>query len=354
MPDSLRQKTSVHITAALTHLTTIAEPPSFAASLNLSASSHAFAAMASEMAFMAAQKKQRDAALAVLSKARAERIDADKTRQRLLADSKALSHRVKEERDRRQHANSTEKPRLESRLEQQRSNLQAAKTNSALLLDNLERAKIGELEVRRKLDRMRLKVAAMRGEMVIATVDKLQRASKRWFGDYDDPTFSPLQPLDGNAMSNGHGQSPKTTDVSPVAATDRTDSPSNSLTKFEMELDESAEEIEFRLLKNRFAMVEAEAREWNEYADEQKEQVRLIERSKAKLEEELAHQKQSGGNKSTTTRNGGKNAASARATAKLRAAVRATLPIATDMASRVRKSRKSRPTRSLMRDLYPE
>lgn len=228
---------------------------------------------------------------------------------------------------------------------------------------------------------MRLKIAAMRGEMIIPTVDKLSsRSTPKWLGDFDnslisgesDPKLSKdshpaleTPPKTHSRKEDDTKKPPGPDDddeikpdvqMEPVVPTEDIESQDQSAND-DLEFDESNEETEFRLLKNRLAMVEMEAEEWKQCVEHQRQQVRLITRSKARLEEELARQKHGGGGKATGSGSGrgaGKSGSgSGKATARLRATIRASLPPVPDTSVRkpIRKSRKGRPKRSLVPEL---
>lgn len=353
LPQQLKRKTRADLSTALSSIKEFLNEADDEDAPKCTVDS-VLAALASEMYFMDTQKKKRDSAIDSLRKARSERLKVESYSSKLIAESKALSEQVARERTRRGKA-TEEKADSEKRLEQERKKLEAERSNYSIVRENMEKAKMSELDVRRRLDRMRLKVAAMRGEMVISTVDKLANPSPIWLGDTDESIIS----IDTDPKANraedtsqpAKGEEKQDVDMTEAQSGIESSTPSGS--RDELELDEGQEETEFRLLKNRLAMCEMEAEEWRTTLDAEREKVRLILRAKTRLEEEFVRQKQGGINKSGGSggRSVGKGAASnIRPAAKLRAAVRATIPCPPDIGARkaVRRSRKGRPRKALV------
>lgn len=357
IPEPLNRKSRVDIHAAIAKLHTSFDNSCNAFVPNCSQSNY-MATLAAETTSMATTNTQRDAALASLTKSHNFRIAVEKQRARIVADCRHLSSLVEKERTRRGR-NSSKKSTVDKSLDGEKRRLDMERDSYTTLRDGMEAAKFSELDVRRRLDRMRLKIAAMRGEMVIPTVDKLARASPQWLGEIDESvTSGDSDPTCKQKQRNGEcegGEQKGRTGINGIITPVGIESPTASTYKDDLELNETAEEIEFRLLKNRLAMCEMEAREWEDCVQSEREKVRLIFRAKTRLEDELTRLKQSSGGKCGASGGGRNTANSLRMSAKLhvRAAIRAHLPIGPDPMARkaIRKPRKSRPRRSLAPEL---
>lgn len=339
------------------------------------------ASLSSDMAFLAAQGAERETAFATLFKARGERLATEGLRERLVKESKLLSDQIAKERALRAKAGER-KAALEKVIEDVRKKVDSDRANFDILRQNLEKAQISELEVRRRLDRMRLKVAALRGEMVIPTLDKL-RPSPRWLGDFGEglstveakPTLPEREVARAMAMNaalravgNEKGDDvvdDKCADNNNVAdgdvVMDETKTavevaPGESSSKTDdLEVDLDAEGMEHRLLKNRLAMVETEKQDWQETLDAEKAKVELLSRTTAKLEVDCAWRRKLNGTVSYDMYKSMKAAtADPRTSAKVRNAVKGIMSKSTAAANEVakktiRKGRKSRPpSRSLV------
>lgn len=262
------------------------------------------AALSSELYFLKEHKKERDQALALLAKNRAERVKMEKTRDKLLSDIKAISDQIAVERTRRNLVIQT-KADKEQELEAAKRKVEEERNMHGSKQDKLEKAKLDELDMRRRLNRMRLKVAALRGEMVTATVDELSRPPPKWLAEVDESVTSaesdPNNAVKKEDSADGKKQSMKNeldTDGDIVPA-ENVEAGNAAVGKGDdLELNEDAEDMELRLLKNRLAMCETEAQEWRDCVESERAAVQLLKKARSRLDEELMRQKHPGSGKS--------------------------------------------------------
>lgn len=337
--------------------------------------------LTSEMDFHKKQRELRDAAKASLFKVRSERHNINRAREKLISESKMLSEQIGVQKRLRAEI-LDRKAENETIMQEDRQAIDQGKKKYSQLQDELEKAKFNELDVRRKLDRCRLKVAALRGEMITATVDQLAEQRPKWLGDLNEFVTSSGNnensdrarkqkgypgsgsgPPEGSAISNEspenitHNENEQATEkieIQPDEETGDVFEPGmEDMPKIDYDLDESSEEMEFRLLQNRLNMCETEAREWRDCVDSERTKVQMITRAKIRLEEEYNRVKPGNMRSSAAiTRSASKHmSANARATAKVRATIRATLATISDpqqIKKPTRKSRKSQPKKSLV------
>lgn len=246
--------------------------------------------------------------------------------------------------------------------------------------------RLNELETRRRLDRIRLKIAATRGEMVTPTVDALVRPPPRWMvesnvcesvtsaesneegddADEAEPSVHSSQdagtaqeaPNDGGdaeMLPVGDKRSVASVNaveiaVSGVAQVDEEEEPSTDID--DIGFDEDAEATEIRLLKNRLDMYDNESRDWQSTLQAIKVQTGYVRKSVAFLEKEAARMARNsitGGSKMSAAgeRRAGSTSASKAARARRASQMQLELPLSPAKVSR--KSRKGTPKRSLTR-----
>lgn len=314
---------------------------------------HYLAVLASELSYVTEQKNRRDLAMASLKKARTERKRVDQIRAKLATESKAIAERLRIEKA-KQLKIVEEKANSDKTIDAVKKRVDEQRNKYARLRETLDLAKFSELEARRRLDRIQLKISAMLGDMIIPTLDCLSDSKPHWLGrcGYD------ILPQFAQTPENEDSQKPFSKPPEHEELKRQKELGVNGL-GYESILDESKEEQQLRLLKYRLRMCEMETVEWESTYVAEEERIRLISRSRVRLEEELQRQKQlnrelqhgkppSGPSKAASK--GGNNGA--KNIAKIRATVRASLPTTTDLGTSkatVKKSRKGKAVRSLHR-----
>jgi hypothetical protein len=167
--------------------------------------------------------------------------------------------------------------------------------------DELEQLKLRETESRRKLDRARLKVAALRGEILADTMEALIDTEVGMEPD-DDVNYAD-DAEDNNGKSSGKARIKKSSKGAPAdkdaakdkenkenaataaaAAASTSNAPSSEVRSAEQP--EDARRMELRLLRNRLAMHMAEAEEWRASAEAEQRKSQLLVRARARVEEE--------------------------------------------------------------------
>lgn len=397
--------------------------------------------IASEFTFMTTHAHERNLALFKLVTCRNNLTEASKKKSELLKEQGKMNNQIEKEKERRLRA-VKRKGDLEKSKEYAKKRLEKQRNDVDNLLKVLEKARMNDLEVRRKLDRIHLKVGALRGKMVVPTVDQLlvkeikrkprqtlvvsnkKEARLLGIGDSDRDLNSPddmgdveedaeEEAQDRRAIGVDGGVDEDNVDVEmdgdmiqqvntdideseqEIAQADETElhpfakfgfqsvlhcqpwtttrteesgSLSGSLSEFnhkdngasgmlspstaaagaaaltitgamsisnhnlsggggessdETEVDMDEEAMEFRLLKNRLAMVENEAKEWKATLYAERSRYAMVVRAKGQLEDEVARLKQGNGARGSALRASVK--AENRPYSKIRAAVRASI-----------------------------
>lgn len=276
------------------------------------------AALASEASFVRNQRRERSKALALLERGRTECESIRKVHAMIMSTTKRISEQVHVEADRRKSAERS-KTDGDALLVSSRKRIDDEVAKRLAIEAELDKWRLSELEARRRLDRVRLKVAALRGEMVTITVDGLVRTPPKWMLD-----------------------------------------PGESLTSAESTEDQDADfdedGMEVRLLQNRLDMYISEAREWRESAEAERVRLGLVTRAKIRLEDELLRYRAAvtGGKGGTaadrriSAKYGGiGNLSSTKARARRAAAAHPQSP-STAVQKPIRKSRKGQTRRSLV------
>lgn len=246
--------------------------------------------------------------------------------------SKKLLNQVSVESKRREGAEACKAVGEESAAEVKKEIEEGMQENEDLNAD-LNTFRLNELEARRRLDRSRLKVAALRGEMITTTVDVLERPPPKWLtqvgesltsaesGDREDGAGRNSNRSSGFSSVNGEmakkaadedgdaamkedenelsdNENPESVDME-VALSDAEEEEDEE-DEEAVETDESAEEdddtgfdedgvrMELRLLKYRLDMYEFEAAEWRNSSEAELVKIGMVTKAKARQEEELA------------------------------------------------------------------
>lgn len=307
------------------------------------------AVLAAEILFMHTHAHERNLALYKLVQSRNMLTGVQNSRSSFLRDLKRLTAQVDKERVRRTRAQQL-KAKHDGAQSEVREVLEHIGPSIANLQTALEKARMNDLEVRRRLDKIQLKVGALRGEMVVPTVNELDvKVARRHNGPDGDPVGS----REMHSAIAKFGATDASRELSGDNSSSASSMSTDSLDETDMETDE--EGVEYRLLKNRLCMVEEEAGEWKGMWNAERTRVQLVSKAKVQLEEEIARVKQGGGSKASNG-TGGRASAKVdhRSHAKIRSAVRASISVMpTEMSPRkmIRRGRKSRkPTRSLVPD----
>lgn len=319
--------------------------------------------LASEYHFMTTHAHERGLALSKLVTSRNNLNEAETIKSNLMRDLNYTTEQIEKEQERR--AKSVErKEELENLREEAVVKLEKSRQEVKNLLDTLEKARMNDLEVRRRLDRTNLKVGALRGKMVVPTVAQLLRKES-------DKLVAENKKADKHTSSRreGNGDAELEEDQSYLRDINnfqsvlcrrslRDDSsatstpPSDSSDDTEIDMDEEA--MEFRLLKNRLAMVENETGDWKSTLMAERARYQMVARAKTQLEEEIARLKHAQAVKGPAGRINSK--LDSRPHAKIRSAVRTSIsyglaesPAPQKTICKGRKSKK--PSRSLDPDV---
>lgn len=348
LPSNLSRKTVHDVTQILDHLHAAFDQTNISFAPECTVPSF-LAILASEILFMNTHAHERNLALYKLVRSRSMLTNTESSKSAITRDLKRLKAQTENERKRRIHA-IDRKAKLEDNCELATNQLLTYFEQVDDLRQQLETAKMNDLEVRRRLDRIRLKVGALRGEMVVPTVEHLVvREARRHPGpDGDAEQTNEVHPsfakFSGRTTSRHQWQADNSSGSSSM--------PTASADDCEMDVDEEA--MEYRLLKNRLGMVEAEANEWKETLRAERIRYQLAQRAKTQLEEDVAKMKQGGGAKPSNAgagRPGGKT--DQRSHAKIRSAVRASISLKQSEMSPRKLIRKGRKTKKPIRALAP-
>lgn len=351
------------------------------------------ALLASEVSFMKVHAHERNLALCNLIKSRKERTNTEMLKEQLSRERGGMSRQIEREVRSRETA-LMQKPQIEGEYDALKIREEQEIEVTRGLRDKLELAQLNDLEGRRRLDRVRLKVAAIRGEMVIPTVDQIvvEAPPQHVIGDWDDEVEADSIGEDGSdtkhdgkdvddAIEADHyprSKRPRSLkgldgiwrrpylrgedSPSPLLATVGTSSSDLAWPEeTDTSMDTDEESTEFRLLKNRLAMVEQEAVEWSGTLQAERKHCQLLYHAKQQLEEELFQYRQNNGLKSTAVQTArlppigprGSSKLDSKPAGTLRVAIRAAISNNTEAPKTaekmIRKMRKSsKPSRALV------
>lgn len=350
------------------------------------------ALLASEKSFMKVHAHERNLALCNLIKSRKERTNTEVQKEQLARGREELSRKIEREIELRDAA-IIRKPQLESEYQENRAREEREIETTRDLREKLERARLDDLEGRRRLDRMRLKIGAIRGQMVVPTVDQIvvesppEHSASEWDDDggagaYGEDGIDTNDNINDESGAVGADNSNCSKRPRSLKAPDGTwrrpylmdekgrsgfqgtiGAGTSDLTWTEdadMDIDTDEESTEFRLLKNRLAMVEQEAVEWSCSLQAERKHCELVHRAKQQLEDELFQYRQNNGMKSTAVQTArlppiaprGSCKLDSKAVGTVRVAIRAAISNTGESTSpekRIRKKRKcSKPSRALI------
>lgn len=350
------------------------------------------ALLASEKSFMKVHAHERNLALCNLIKSRKERTNAEMHKEQLVRGREEMSRKIEREIELRDAA-VMRKPQLESEYQENKAREEQEIEATRDFREKLERARLDDLEGRRRLDRMRLKIGAIRGQMVVPTVDQIvvESPPEHSACDWDDEGGADCCDEDGfetndNTKDESGAVEPDNTKCSkrprslkapdgtwrrpylmdengPSAFQATIGASTSDLTWTEdadMDIDTDEESTEFRLLKNRLAMVEQEAVEWSCSLQAERKHCELVHRAKQQLEDELFQCRQNNGMKSTAVQTArlppiaprGSSKLDSKSVGTVRVAIRAAISNMGESISpekSIRKKRKrSKPSRALV------
>lgn len=376
--------------------------------------SELLAALASEAAFCRTQRRRRRTALQELEKEKKERERQEDALRKVKKDHREMASFLKHEVEYRE-AMEKEKVMLEKKMNDGRALVEKEIAKRKALEDTLDKIRIKEIEARRRLDRARLKASALRGAMVSDTMEALVHPRFRDELDDDASSFARMLAraaehledsgaarVDGDdkpkadddtdvmvvdsangeshsgengiahdtEMSTANGDQDETTAALTMPSKKEAGSPSGESTAYDTAGDasggdggldtsmlgeervESQAHAELRVLRNRVAMLMAEATEWRESAYAERRKVQLLSVAKTRLEDEFGvsggHGSGAGGNSgsgfgSGTAGGGSTSRGSARPRSKRTEAANAALSARAAM----RKRRKGKPHRAV-------
>lgn len=256
------------------------------------------AVLASEAAFCRNQRLRRASGLQRLAADKLERARMEAARRDGKRDAAELVAFVKEEEAARVAAEEDKQVQGDAFTEAKKE-LDEEKDRGEAAEDVLQVARLRELEARRKLDRARIRVAALRGEFVTPTVREFVRPSLASVRAQDVPTAEEVAdamaaptPLDSDDVVFGKRKSLRGADSSRMK-----EAGDDSLNyAFNVEDDpvvsweeaEGKEAMELRLLRNRLSMHMSEAAEWHAAAASERNRARLLQASRSRLEREVS------------------------------------------------------------------
>lgn len=329
------------------------------------------AVLASEYSFMMTHAHERNLALLKLVESRDSLNNAENTKSQLERELSCMNAQIDKERERRSAA-VERRNELEKAREEVKTKVESERQDVKELSEALEKACVNDLEVRRRLDRIHLKVEALRGKMIVPTVDQLlmKRAHRvaRTKGngvqkdvdmgveenvikeednleEKDDMDVDDLHPFSRYGFASVLRR-PGVWDDSSLSSAACSESSDDT----EVDLDEEA--MEFRLLKNRLAMVENEAAEWKATLQAKRARLHMVSRARDQLDEEITRLKQGLSSKSSATRAAAKT--ESRSHGKVRLAVRTSISHALAEASPKKTVRKGRKRKNPKRSLIPD
>ncbi len=335
-------------------------------------------ALASEAYFVRTSWEQLRAMCKELDKHKAEYNNLSRQCHLTYSASKRLSNQISVEGKRREAAEACRAVGEET-ANGVKKDIEDTLAQKAVLESELNNWRLNELETRRRLDRIRLKVAALRGEMVTTTVDELVRPPPKWMTDVGESVTSAesgdvesehagknsnrssgFSSINGDTAKNSvdkDGDAAMEVEENNASEIEKPESVDMevALSETHMEEDVADEEdtleddddtgfdedgvsMELRLLKYRLDMYEREADEWRRSTAAELVKIGMVEKAKKRLEEELIRYRTGNGND--------RRATSSAAKAKARRAAQAQLeelPIETS----VKRRRKGIARRSL-------
>lgn len=172
LPEPLTRKTVSDIREGIDHLHQVFSDDSEISSPPPCNVNNFLAVLASEMTFMDSHARERSVALCDLIKARRKTANAELFKQSVLNKRKTLSRQIAKERELNEAA-AKKKEELDAEVKDCTKSVEQKIGMTNPLRDELYHAKINSLELRRRLDRLRLKVGAIHGEMTGPTVDEI-------------------------------------------------------------------------------------------------------------------------------------------------------------------------------------
>lgn len=360
LPPQLQRKSRADVIALLRRLATCADSaPHFELAHN---SYHTFiAVLAAELSYISEHKHRRDAAMSTFSNARSDRLRVQRQRAALVAETAALTDQMRVQRAKRARLNQS-KNGDQPFFAHNRHRIDELRLKYNSLREQLCKAKLSELEARRRLDRLQLKISAMLGDVIIPTLDTLSDSQPLWLADSPISLLSALSQrgCDQVEPSSKPRAYRRYYQHSSPTNCDHRSPASSQFVGYDAILTESKEDQQLRLLKYRLRMCEMETVEWSDTLAAEQERIRLVSRSRARLEEDVHRQKQNNREAqyakptASATRTASKSSASANAKtiAKIRSAVRASVAAVTEGSGGATKSickngRKGRARRSL-------
>lgn len=292
------------------------------------------AVLASEAAFCRTQRMKRAAGLEMLASDKVERARLETARREGKREVADLAVSLKEEEGVRKVAEAEREAQSEAFVEAKKE-LEEERELGESALDALEAQKLKEHEARRKLDRARLRVAALRGELVSLTLREFVRPSLRelrWekeltAAEAADAAAAPTPrdvgsgdgsddvEMEGSVVEKGRGARGKDRQKAAEkkkgkkASGSAKDGAKNSkaagngagvhggeeLDAADAAADEAVlgwehaegkAATELRLLRNRLAMHTTEAAEWRAAADAERVRARMFQLARSRLERE--------------------------------------------------------------------
>lgn len=255
------------------------------------------AVLASEAAFCRNQRMRRASGLKRLASDKLERARMEAARRDGKRDVLDAAGFLKEEEAAR-IASEADKQAQSDAFTEAKTELDEEKDRGEAAEDVLQVARLRELEARRKLDRARIRVAALRGEFVTSTLREFVRPSLAFLRTTRMPTseeaadaMSAPTPHDcGEQMAEKNDSSVGAGFFAlrraPEAGSDDTPKEEDNPT-VNWEQAEGKETTELRLLRNRLSMHMTEATEWHALVASERNRARLLQVSRSRLEREV-------------------------------------------------------------------
>ncbi len=270
------------------------------------------AAVSNELAYTRQQRKETESTLRVYKKLKSEYDNSVASVKSQMLATKRASTQLPKEIDARKVAE-TAKAEADAKLKSINEELVDVKREWGKALITRHNMKMIELDTRRRLDKIRLKIAATRGEMTCPTVDALERVPPRWMveknvcesvtnskEDGEEDKESTPSSKEADAMSDvKRNLKKKHTDDDGDVEMDSGDVPKEDEDDEEDNEDlatESIEDIgfdedqmamEIRLLRNRLEMYNTECRDWTATQQAIAVQISYVKRATLTLQHQL-------------------------------------------------------------------
>ena len=276
------------------------------------------AAVASELAYVRQQRKESESTLRTYKKLRSDYDNSVAAMKSQTLETKRALNQLPKEFDARKKAEA-DKTKTEAKLKAITNELEEVKGEWEKALADRHNMKMMELDTRRRLDKIRLKIAATRGEMTCPTVDVLERVPPKWMveknvcesvtnskEDEDKMSLPSSKEADTASDAKRKPKKKKRTDADGDVEMDSQEVPKKNSTKVGDDYDTDLKEedpksediddigfnedevaMEIRLLRNRLDMYNSECTDWIATHRAIDVQIAYVSRATVTLQHEL-------------------------------------------------------------------